>query len=439
MAAGDHGPIGTVFHRMVGFSAALDWRPLLFVEPAIADRACTLCGVVCRKAVRLSCAHTLCSDCHAECVEQGGTCPLDQEPFCEDDVDQLECSAGYLGKSRVACWNAPSGCGFVGPVSSLLDHFGQCTFHTVSCPQCRSVVARSGVVRHCRDGCSSRPAADMVANNHLRLERDSIERARDELKEAMEKISEDLMFLQSGLNQCCEDIRATRATDASRNRLLEDLASRLVNLDALCVAGFAEEQRALRNVAADVNTAVTTVSSSRELVIKELCAQRDRLIAATEGVSYKLVSFCGPTTYHWYVADWTVMKATAHEGRTAFAQSATWNAFGYSVGLHLQLVKDKNQTTVVNCYFRIYPGGRDSELEWPFRKCFEFGIVHPQDGSNVLSHKLNADLHKKSSFQRPKGKMNLGFGAAPMCSADELDAKGFVSANTLHMYLRVEP
>ncbi|CAN8011693.1 unnamed protein product, partial [Ixodes pacificus] len=127
---------------------------------------------------------------------------------------------GWNYAKRVTCWNAPSGCGFVGPVSSLLDHFGQCTFHTVSCPQCRSTVARSGVVRHCRDGCSSCLAADTVANNDLRLERDSIERARDELKEAMEKISEDLTFLQSGLNQCCEDIRATRATDASRDRLL---------------------------------------------------------------------------------------------------------------------------------------------------------------------------------------------------------------------------
>ncbi|EEC16768.1 hypothetical protein IscW_ISCW012714 [Ixodes scapularis] len=84
----------------VGFSDALDWRPLLFVEPVIAERACAVCGVLCRKAVRLWCAHTVCSDCYVECVERGGTCPLDQEPFCEDDLDRLECSAGYVMKRR---------------------------------------------------------------------------------------------------------------------------------------------------------------------------------------------------------------------------------------------------------------------------------------------------------------------------------------------------
>ncbi|CAN8004209.1 unnamed protein product [Ixodes hexagonus] len=102
MAAGDHGPVETLSHRMVGFSDALDWRPLLFVEPIIEERACSLCGVVCRRAVRLWCAHTLCSDCHAESIQQGAACPLDQEPFCEDDLLQLECSAAYLGKHKVS-------------------------------------------------------------------------------------------------------------------------------------------------------------------------------------------------------------------------------------------------------------------------------------------------------------------------------------------------
>ncbi|EEC10398.1 secreted protein, putative [Ixodes scapularis] len=100
MAADDHGAVEALSHRMVGFSDALDWRPLLFVEPVIAERACALCGVVCGTAVRLSCAHTLCPDCYAECVEQGRTCPLDQEPFSEDDLLRLDCSTSYLGKRR---------------------------------------------------------------------------------------------------------------------------------------------------------------------------------------------------------------------------------------------------------------------------------------------------------------------------------------------------
>ncbi|KAG0426860.1 hypothetical protein HPB47_026042 [Ixodes persulcatus] len=279
MATGDHGPVGTLSRRTVGFSDALDWRPLLFVEPVIAERACALCGVLCRKAVRLWCAHTVCSDCYAECVERGGTCPLDQEPFCEDDLDRLECSAGYIMKRRVACWNLPSGCNFIGPVSSLLDHFKQCTFHTVSCPQCSCSVVRSNIVRHCKEGCSIAPTMDTVANISLNPDHGSIQQARNELKESLGKISEDLMFLQSSLNQCSEDIRAT---GTSCKDLLEDQFSKLNELDAFITAGFTEKQQALQIVEANVVTALVTVgTSTRDLILKELHAQSDQLIAPT--------------------------------------------------------------------------------------------------------------------------------------------------------------
>ncbi|CAN7939851.1 unnamed protein product [Ixodes hexagonus] len=436
MATGDCGPVEILPHRMVGFSDALDWRPLLFVEPIIAERACSLCGVVCRRAVRLRCTHTLCADCHSECLQQGAACPLDQELFCEDDLVRLECSAGYLGKHRVACWNAQSGCNFIGPVSSLLEHFKECASHTVACPQCHSTVIRRNIVRHCTDGCSSRPAADMAANNRLSRERYGIEQARDEFKEALGKISEDLLSLQSSLNQCCQDIRAT---DTTCRELLEGQASRLGDLNAFCTARFTEGQRVLQNIAADVTTTMTTVCRSRELVIKEVCRQSDRLIAATDGVSQKLTLFCGPKTYHWYVSNWAAMKATALEGGIDNSESPKWDAFGYRVGLFLKL-KSETQMLHLDFFFRIYPGSSDSELEWSFSKSFVFGVVHPQDRSKDISYKINAGLHReKHSFQKPKGKGNIGFGASSLCSANRLDTGRFVSDDTVHLFLQVEP
>lgn len=100
--------VETVSFRVAGFLDILDWRPLLFQEPIIAQRACALCGVVYKKAVRLSCVHTLCLKCHAKCVDKGSVCPVDQEPFCEEDVEKLEVSVEYILKRKVSYYTFPS-------------------------------------------------------------------------------------------------------------------------------------------------------------------------------------------------------------------------------------------------------------------------------------------------------------------------------------------
>ncbi|XP_042144798.1 uncharacterized protein LOC121832934 [Ixodes scapularis] len=474
MATGDHGPVGTLSRRTVGFSDALDWRPLLFVEPVIAERACALCGVLCRKAVRLWCAHTVCSDCYAECVERGGTCPLDQEPFCEDDLDRLECSAGYIMKRRVACWNLPSGCNFIGPVSSLLDHFKQCTFHTVSCPQCSCSVVRSNIVRHCKEGCSIAPTMDTVANISLNPDHGSIEQARNELKESLGKISVDLTFLQSSLNQCSEDIRAT---GTSCKDLLEDQFSKLNDLNALITAGFTEKQQALQIVDANVVAALVTAgTSNRDLIVKELHAQSDQLIASTYasckqlledqanrfgdltalctagfseeqralqrvvadvettvstnrnimtkelreqsnqlmpargGMSQKQICISTEMTCRWDFGDWASRKAV---GGSQYGSGS------------FESTSCKNSGDIdVICDVRIYPDGSDREVDWPFNKSLVFGINHPTDGSKSITNKIGAYGNKRSSLK-------------PLCTVKELDEGMFVSFNTLQLFLQV--
>ncbi|KAM7282553.1 hypothetical protein ISCGN_002700 [Ixodes scapularis] len=142
-----------------GFCDTLDWRPLHLQESSVAHAACSLCGLVSRKAARLPCDHTLCSICRQESERRGSTCPLDEKSFADDDIVQLDIPQGYIEKRTVACGNAPNGCDFVGPASMLLDHYKQCTFRVVPCPRCQSSVLRTELVGHYKDGCSSTSTA----------------------------------------------------------------------------------------------------------------------------------------------------------------------------------------------------------------------------------------------------------------------------------------
>lgn len=105
MGGGDHASVEMTSLRVAEFSDTLDWRPMLFPEPIIAQKACSLCGVVYKKAARLACNHRLCTKCYTQCVDKGGICPVDQEPFCEDDVEQFEVSLDYILKRKVSCHN----------------------------------------------------------------------------------------------------------------------------------------------------------------------------------------------------------------------------------------------------------------------------------------------------------------------------------------------
>ncbi|CAN8015451.1 unnamed protein product [Ixodes persulcatus] len=214
-----------------GFCDTLNSRPLYLQESSVAHAACSLCGLVSKKAARLPCDHTLCWICHQESKRRGSTCPLDEESFGDDDIVQLDIPQGYIEKRTVACGNAPSGCDFVGHASRLLDHYQRCTFHVVPCPKCQSSVLRTELVGHYKDGCSSASTTPTPIQKPATLNCDRIDGTSKELKRVVLKISEELSCLQTSLNQCLEDIRTSeRITNKELKEAMLKISENLSNL-----------------------------------------------------------------------------------------------------------------------------------------------------------------------------------------------------------------
>lgn len=143
-----------------GFERGVDWRPTQLADPVPSTlHACSLCGGVQRTTNVLPCLHAFCDNClqasEAESQECDMRCLLDGISFvCEREIVRKECSAEDAASLKVVCWNACYGCDFMGPVSSLPEHFEEnCSFHPAVCPRCNVTMLLTDLPGHYQTGC----------------------------------------------------------------------------------------------------------------------------------------------------------------------------------------------------------------------------------------------------------------------------------------------
>ncbi|KAH7976487.1 hypothetical protein HPB52_014488 [Rhipicephalus sanguineus] len=83
-------------HRLCDSVTGANWRLTRFEDELTVNQyACRVCHVIPSTTVVLPCSHILCEQCLTGCVVQNGgsICPLDAQPFCEDECQKLKLPA----------------------------------------------------------------------------------------------------------------------------------------------------------------------------------------------------------------------------------------------------------------------------------------------------------------------------------------------------------
>ncbi|KAL1479826.1 hypothetical protein MTO96_051553 [Rhipicephalus appendiculatus] len=145
-------------YRVCDSVSGANWRPTRFEdELTLVPHACCVCHVIPSTTVLLPCSHALCDQCLIGCADQdgGGVCPLDKEPFCDDECQKLKLPDKKKWNLKAHCWNEADGCEFVGSIEQVLLHYDkECAFHALQCPRCERRILRSDIAAHYVAGCS---------------------------------------------------------------------------------------------------------------------------------------------------------------------------------------------------------------------------------------------------------------------------------------------
>ncbi|XP_077495219.1 uncharacterized protein LOC144106315 [Amblyomma americanum] len=210
-------PEEAVLHLLSGHIGGVNWRLTRFADDVPPWNVCSLCRLIPKTTSQLPCSHILCETClGASRLDGVAVCPLDQEPYEQEECHRIPIPARKANSLKAHCWNEQQGCEFVGTMEAVLRHYEQdCTFQAVQCPRCGDSVLHKYLATHYMAGCVNNRDRSRAEEPPMRgdvFTIHDVNAALEELKVLLRDPHHDqLLAIQSQFNELIEHSRKQRA------------------------------------------------------------------------------------------------------------------------------------------------------------------------------------------------------------------------------------
>ncbi|XP_077549025.1 uncharacterized protein LOC144162393 isoform X3 [Haemaphysalis longicornis] len=401
---------------LAGFSEAIDWRPLKFVEPVPAAAICDSCGYVPRSTCLLPCGHTLCESCRRRCVTADGAkfeCPFDGDMCSSEDIARRDYS-GNLTRRKVHCWNEANGCPVILPASEIAEHFHRdCQHHGAHCPTCLATVLWKDVRAHQKSRCTN-----LVFHAAPEAEPDTGNNEEEALVAIERKVDQQAAQLDAKLAQL------SLHSDSKSDRLLE-----------LC-RGAGDLNETLRRqfrAASAVNE--SCLERNAALIRATYIAKSDALMSSFVALSRPVRD--DPETHEWILTRYADLKGTAMTEGCSVSMSGKVYLRRYlmSWGIHFR----RNSDTV-SIFLRhwLHKGRYDEFLEWPFAHEMKLFIIQPKTRDERHIRVVPSAVNNAEAYCRPAAPSNRPvFFPVDAFDPSDIERAGFVEDDQLHLRFEV--
>ncbi|XP_064479834.1 uncharacterized protein LOC135393292 [Ornithodoros turicata] len=437
-----------------GFSDAMDWRPIEFVDlPSV--QSCSLCHVVPTETFFLECSHALCSQCYKSLLQGNRLCPLDGGTIEEDEVQALTFKPSHLKKQKMHCCNLRHGCDFVGILDEVKAHFlKDCTFHVATCNRCDAAILRNDFVHHyteqrCQAGRLSTGNESQVSTNANIFD---IERKMDV---ALDTVMERLCAIETQLNVHVVSIDGAKqgisANGQALSRLIDqlertsgDTMHQVAELTKCVDTGENEEGRCRSRVlrgspgqsASEVKDAANDVKRIMNVVLESCKKLRStqEMLRELQSVT-RLIN----NVAYFHIQDFANIEKESLAEKRVRRISDVFHLFGYSAKLQIG-IRTYDGVLYLGAFLRICQSSKDSCLKWPFTLPYAVLLVHPTDETkNIEEH---VDVLKlidrySGSFRKPVRAANKGIGTCQLCKLQDAVNKGFVHNDSITVGVRI--